>query len=579
MLASLGFYWRVAPIKCFLLLASVTASNVLEGIGLGMLIPIIENIQGKNVPDSRFSRLVLDVYDQLSISWNLESVLVGMCLVFISKGTAALLIRKFIASETARLQYSLRSELLVTLLASRLDYLQRQRIGDHLSIFTVEANRAATALFMSIQWLSTLLSMVAYLFVAVAISSLLALIAIALAFIAFHPLTYVSRAAVRYGQAVTVINEDINQRIIEAFQAIKLIKSAGMKDRFLQQIDKVNQKNRFVYAKLVENSNAIQIYGQTIGAVFLAVLLVVASRQGLAIAEQGVFLFAFLRLLPSLQQLHGYHNDINANKAGLSRVLQACQEAEKASERQCGVPTERFSEGIRFQNVTVAHEKVNVLHNVSLAIRKGETVALVGPSGAGKTTLVDAALGLLRLREGEILIDGVNLSEISLQSWRRLVAYVPQDVFLFNDTIRNNLTWGDKSITDKQLMEVLRIAKASTFVTAMERGLDSPIGDRGVRLSGGQRQRIAIARALLSSPEILILDEATSALDHENEHAIALMIKELKSAMKMTILVIAHRPSTVMMADYAFVLRDGHIVEQGRVAELRRQSYSYLCSM
>ena len=177
------------------------------------------------------------------------------------------------------------------------------------------------------------------------------------------------------------------------------------------------------------------------------------------------------------------------------------------------------------------------------------------------------------------MIDGLNLEAISLPSWRNRVAYVPQEVFLFNDSIRNNITWGDGAVAQDRLERVTRLSQAHDFIVSRDQGYDTMVGDRGVRLSGGQRQRIAIARALLHEPDILILDEATSALDHENEQSIRRMIEALKLELGMTIIVIAHRPSTVRSADRIYVVREGRIVEQGTWNDIDAGSLKYLAAM
>jgi len=223
--------------------------------------------------------------------------------------------------------------------------------------------------------------------------------------------------------------------------------------------------------------------------------------------------------------------------------------------------------------VSFAYEKEPVLKNISFKIEKGRTIALVGPSGGGKSTLADLVPRFYDPTEGAVLLDGVDLREYNLESLRRLIGVVTQESILFNDTIFNNIAFGMRDVKEEDVVRAAQVANAHDFITATEKGYQTLIGERGSRLSGGQRQRIAIARAVLKNPPILILDEATSALDSESER---LVQDALTNLMKnRTSLVIAHRLSTIQHADEIIVIQNGHIVERGRHDELIKHSGLY----
>jgi ATP-binding cassette subfamily C protein len=225
----------------------------------------------------------------------------------------------------------------------------------------------------------------------------------------------------------------------------------------------------------------------------------------------------------------------------------------------------RLDDELCVDRVNFGYGDTRVLTDVSLSLRRGQTVAVVGPSGAGKSTLADVVLGLLIPQDGRVLVDGRALTRESHASWRAQIGYVPQETFLFHDTIRVNLQWAAPDATEQELWEALRSASAD-FVQRLPSGLDTVVGDRGVLLSGGERQRVALARALLRKPRLLVLDEATSSLDPENERAIQQAIDGLHG--RAAILVITHRLPTVRHADLIYVLDEGHIVEFGTWAEL-----------
>jgi ATP-binding cassette subfamily C protein len=210
------------------------------------------------------------------------------------------------------------------------------------------------------------------------------------------------------------------------------------------------------------------------------------------------------------------------------------------------------------------------LRDLTLNIPARRTTAVVGPSGSGKTTVADLVIGLLRPTEGDVLVDGTPLNDIDLRQWRRRIGYVPQESFLFNDTVRANLLWGSESaITDEELMEALRIVRLEELIASLPRGLDTLVGERGVHMSGGERQRLALARALLRRPRLLILDEATSSLDYENEALIQRAVEALHGGM--TVLLITHRLPIVRHADTIHVLDRGRLVESGNWNELMRE--------
>ena len=207
-----------------------------------------------------------------------------------------------------------------------------------------------------------------------------------------------------------------------------------------------------------------------------------------------------------------------------------------------------------------------MLRNSNLTIEKGKTIALVGQSGGGKSTLVDLIPRYYDVQEGEVLIDGVNIKQLGIHDLRQLIGNVNQEAILFNDTFRANISFGVEQATQQQIDEAAKIANAYDFITASEQGFDTSIGDRGSRLSGGQRQRVSIARAILKNPPILILDEATSALDTESERLVQDALERLMKTR--TTVAIAHRLSTIKSADMIYVLHEGQIVEQGTHDEL-----------
>lgn len=306
-----------------------------------------------------------------------------------------------------------------------------------------------------------------------------------------------------------------------------------------------------------------------VGMLILAFVTLIPNGQ-LQPAALLTFLFVLFRLMPIVRQVNGARAQFSNFQGALHSIKELLRTDNKPYLEDGKIQFSSLKRGIEFVSVDFGYEPNNldnlVLHNITLAINRGETTALVGASGAGKSTLADLIPRFYDPSEGNVLIDGINLRKFEIKSWRRKLAVVSQDTFIFNTSVRNNIAYGIEGATDAEICEAARLANALEFILELPEGLDTQLGDRGVRLSGGQRQRIAIARALLRDPEILILDEATSALDSVSERLIQESLEKL--TVGRTVIAIAHRLSTIVRADKVVVLEQGCIVEQGTYQEL-----------
>jgi subfamily B ATP-binding cassette protein MsbA len=285
------------------------------------------------------------------------------------------------------------------------------------------------------------------------------------------------------------------------------------------------------------------------------------------------FLAALLMLYAPIKGLSGTHNNIQEGLAAAERVFSLLDTPPAIQDRPSATPLPPLSKEILYEGVWFAYDERQALEDVNLTVRRGEMVALVGPSGAGKTTLLSLLPRFYEVSRGGIRIDGRDIRDLTLKSLREQIGVVTQQTILFNDTVRYNVAYGRLEATEAEIWAALRAAHAETFVRALPQGLDTVIGEQGVRLSGGERQRLAIARALLKDPPILILDEATSSLDSESEREVQLALDRLIEGR--TTLVIAHRLSTVRNAHRIVVLDGGRLVEMGSHAELLAQEGLY----
>jgi ATP-binding cassette subfamily C protein len=295
-----------------------------------------------------------------------------------------------------------------------------------------------------------------------------------------------------------------------------------------------------------------------------------------------VLVFIFTRLLPRFRQMQqSYHQILHTLPAfEAASQMQRLLEQDQESATPANVAEVSAKKAIRLEQVSFKYDKTHntsTVKGIDLTIPARRMTAIVGASGAGKSTLADLMMGLLAPDEGRVLIDGLPLSGEHLHGWRRSVGYVPQENFLFHDTIRNNLQWAKSDATESEMRHALESAAALDFVMDLPEELDTVVGDRGVRLSGGERQRIALARALLRNPTLLLLDEATSSLDSENERRIQQAVERLHG--DITVVVIAHRLSTVSRADQVVLLDEGKVMETGNWNELLQRPHGRLRAM
>lgn len=373
------------------------------------------------------------------------------------------------------------------------------------------------------------------------------------------------------GRIVNILDETLGgMRIIKAFNARDYVE--GKVDQETDYYRKVNLS--YSYRREL-GSPVSEFLGVGIVTVILYVggSLVLDAESSLSASEFIAYLAIFSQIISPAKAFSQGISGVQKGIASGNRIFKVVDAVPAIQNMPGAKPVESFNESLEFDNVSFAYEKEPVLKNVSLKVSKGDTIALVGPSGGGKSTLADLIPRFYDPVEGAVKIDGKPIKEYDIDSVRKLMGIVTQESILFNDSIFNNIAFGIEDAKEEDVINAAKIANAHDFIMELEDGYNTNIGDRGLKLSGGQRQRVSIARAVMKNPPILILDEATSALDSESER---LVQEALSNLMKnRTSIVIAHRLSTIQHADEIIVIQNGEIIERGTHDELMAKKGMY----
>lgn len=379
-------------------------------------------------------------------------------------------------------------------------------------------------------------------------------------------------SAQSYGNMISYLDEALSGiKIIKAFNATSFIK---------QKFDNENRKYSSLTRSMARRQQLASPVSEFFGITTIAAIvlygghLIFTNDASSLKPEQFItYIALFSQVMRPAKAISDSFSNIHSGIAAGERVLELIDEKPQVVDKPDAVTINNFTDNISFQNVSFAYGDRTVLTDINLTVPKGKTIALVGPSGGGKSTLMDLIPRFMDPQSGTIKVDGVDIKDASAISLRSLMGIVNQESILFNDSIYNNIAFGKTDVSPEQVEEAARIANAHNFITETEHGYQTNIGDRGSKLSGGQRQRLCIARAVLSNPPIMLLDEATSALDTESEK---LVQDALNNLMKnRTSLIIAHRLSTIQNADEIVVLENGKIIEQGNHQQLMAHNGLY----
>ena len=526
----------------------------------------------------RITQVVLRVLSGIGMSpgfWVFGSLFVSLNFF---KGTLTVAIRYAILLIKYAVLRGILSDVLQTFFKARWEFFSRSSQGSLLNTL----NREVAIVGDTLGHLATLLAQVVqlaiYLAVPIWLNAPMTLTALGLAMLFSLPFMLLHRISHRLGKRNTETANVAMGILNEILGAARLILGFGRQDKAVEGY--LMAFNRHVQVTLRSQTLSTAVYALFAPFAMLAVVVAMgfSIQQQPRISELAVVMWSLLSAMSILAALLKGNISVSNFLPSYEQLMSLREKATEVEEIEGSCVFVRLERGIQLKNVDFTYTgRVQTLAGINIYIRKGQMTALVGESGGGKSTVTDLVLGLQIPVNGQVLIDGVSLGDWKQNSFRDRIGYVPQDPLLFHSSIRDNLLWSFEQAKENDLWGALRLANAENFIKELPQGIDTVVGDRGARLSGGQRQRIALARALLRKPELLILDEATSSLDSESELLIQQSIEQ--AAQETTILIVAHRLSTIAKADQVYVMRQGRVVEEGPFKVLSTKPDSILNAM
>lgn len=544
---------------------------LLEGVGLGFLLPIIEISQASSDPSSSTDGVLsvfVRVYAALGLPFTLEYLILGVAAVMTVRFGLSFLTAWLRAILGTSYQRDLRRRLFDSMMYGPIDYIDRAGSDELLNSLITETGRAGGIVMAVFRVIEVSLRGLVYLVLAAMLSPMLTAVAVVSLGASTLFVRYVLEPAYAVGDDVADVNDRVQTISQTSLQGMRDVRLFNMRSEMIARMHAVLDRYVDVNVRFRRNQAALNNLNQFLNALVVFGLVYVGFRfTGFSLARLGVFLFAVFRLSPVVNQINNTLYSLDGQLPHLIRIrdrISTLTTAETPGYR--GETNVESVESVEFDDVSFAYDDEGVLRDVYFSVGRGETIALVGPSGTGKSTVVSLLTRLHAPDSGRILADGTSIDEFDVEAWRDRLAVVRQDAFLFDDTLRENVTVGNRDASDRAIERACEVARVTEFLPGLPDGYETELGEDGVRLSGGQRQRIAIARALLKDADVLVLDEATSELDSTIEREVYDGIRTLEE--QYATISIAHRLSTVNDADRIYTLTDGSVAEVGTHEQL-----------
>ncbi|MGG9970983.1 ABC transporter ATP-binding protein [Ferruginibacter sp. SUN002] len=577
-------YIHIPANKLITYILFVLLATVFSVVSIGMLSPFLELLfLGNSNHIDSLGRLKFFFQDLINNNSKVYALTI-MCLIIIG-ATFLKNLFLYLSSYTStpvrnNILSSFRMRLYHKILELPLSFFSAKRKGDIMNRMIGDVNEIHSYVIGSLEGLiKDSLTIIGFLFAMIFISPKLSLFLLLMLPITALIIGRISKSLKKKSSKASQATGVSLSHIEETLGGIKIIKAFTAESKMIKKFNEANSKVVQIANQMSFRKDLASPLTETLSVTVLCIILYAGGRlvfmgdSGLSGGSLIAFILSFAMLINPAKNLSGTIANIQRGMGALERVEEVLKAPVIVEEKADAIKMREFNQSIEFRNVNFAYDDKVVLKNINFTIQKGKTIALVGSSGAGKSTLVDLIPRFHDVTSGEILIDGKNIKEYTIESLRNQMSFVTQEPILFNDTISNNIALGKPLAAKDEIINAAKVANADNFISRKEEGYDTNVGDRGTKLSGGEKQRLTIARAVLQNSPILILDEATSSLDTESERLVQDAINNLMK--DRTSIVIAHRLSTISNADEIIVLQNGEIIEQGNHQSLIEKNGFY----
>ncbi|MFA6349813.1 MAG: ABC transporter ATP-binding protein [Candidatus Omnitrophota bacterium] len=575
----------VKPHKSTFILAIITMgfSALFDNFTLAMIIPVSDRIMTNKqivipVKLPRFISSFIDLLNATPPNVLIKWVAIVMVVLFLLKGLFSFFQGYLMSDIGQRVVRDIRSQLYTKLQSLSLDYFTQKRGGEMMSRITNDVKLVENAVsYGSTDMFYQTFQVILFGILALSLNPKLAIVVVVLMPLISLPIINMGKALRKLSKRGQEKMADINSVLYETIIGARIVKAFNMEQYEIKRFNAINNDYYKVAMKSIKRLLLLGPSTEFLGCIAGIAVFVWLGKDVIAgKISFGVFglslgaLFSLVRPFKKLSQVHSLNQQAVSASTRIHEVLETFPSVE---EKPLALELTGFKNDVVFENIWFNYDSKEILRNINLKVKRGSMLAVVGPSGVGKSTLVDLIPRFYDPKQGRVLIDGIDIKDVSLRSLRDQIGIVSQETILFNDTIRANISYGSSQAKQNDIEEAAKKAHIHDFITHLPQGYDTIIGDRGMKLSGGERQRMAIARALLKNPPILLLDEATSQLDTTSERIVQEALNRLIEGR--TVFVIAHRLSTIRHADMIVVLSGGMIVEQGAHDQLIAQKGLY----